>query len=160
MEAGCKPEEISLSYSADMRYVGQKYEILIDLAERPGSSKEPLDLRRRFEDAYLAQYKLIQEERDVEVVTWRVTVFGASRAEEVNTERRANVTWNSRSRTLHLWERDQIVAVHDRSAIQCGQSIDGPVIIEEPDTTLVIPENWTARCDGGGYIIAEMRGQE
>jgi N-methylhydantoinase A len=160
IEAGCRPEEISLSYSADMRYVGQKYEILIDLADRPGSSNAPLSLRQQFEKAYLAQYKLIQEERDIEVVTWRVTVFGASRAADVNTERHADVVRASRSRTLHLWQRDQSVEVHDRGAIQFGQVIEGPAVIEEPDTTLVIPKNWAARCDRAGYIIAEMRGQE
>ena len=46
------------------------------------------------------------------------------------------------------------VPVYDRNTLAAGQSIKGPAIIEERETTTVIPPDWTATVDKIGCIFA------
>jgi N-methylhydantoinase A len=57
-------------------------------------------------------------------------------------------------RPVHLWKSDQQVPVYDRTALAVGQSLSGPAIIEERETTLVIPPGWKAAVDRVGCVVA------
>ncbi len=78
-EAGCRESSITFNYSADMRYLGQHFEILVDLGARPTAADACELLRRRYEEEYAKRYKLVQSDVAVEVVTWRVTAVGPRR---------------------------------------------------------------------------------
>ncbi|NDF37951.1 MAG: hypothetical protein EB140_03320 [Proteobacteria bacterium] len=45
--------------------------------------------------------------------------------------------------------------VYDRDALAQGQAIDGPAIIEERETTVVLPPQWRAIVEPGGCIVAQ-----
>ncbi len=44
--------------------------------------------------------------------------------------------------------------MYDRKTLASGQTIAGPAIIEERETTTVIPPAWSATIDAVGCIIA------
>ena len=44
--------------------------------------------------------------------------------------------------------------VYDRESLAAGQTIAGPAIIEERETTTAIPPGWSASVDQVGCIIA------
>jgi N-methylhydantoinase A len=44
------------------------------------------------------------------------------------------------------------VPVHDRAACAPGARIDGPALIEEPESTLVVPSGWSAEVLGDGTV--------
>jgi N-methylhydantoinase A len=46
------------------------------------------------------------------------------------------------------------VPVYDRAALAAGQCVKGPAIIEERETTTVIPPDWTATVNKIGCIFA------
>ena len=48
---------------------------------------------------------------------------------------------------VHAWSDGLRVPVYDRNKIAPGQSVKGPAIIEERETTTVIPPDWTATVD-------------
>ena len=39
------------------------------------------------------------------------------------------------------------VRVYDREKLRCGNKIEGPAIVEQYDSTTLIPEGWTAEVD-------------
>jgi N-methylhydantoinase A len=45
--------------------------------------------------------------------------------------------------------------IHQRDNLSSGQRITGPAIVEQPDTTTVIPLGWVATVDGSGNLILE-----
>ena len=61
-----------------------------------------------------------------------------------------------RMRPVHLWQDDQQVPVYDRAALAVGQSFPGPAIIEERETTIVIPPGWSASVDRFGCVVATL----
>jgi N-methylhydantoinase A/oxoprolinase/acetone carboxylase beta subunit len=52
----------------------------------------------------------------------------------------------------------QRVPVLDRTALGAGQRLDGPLIIEQPDTTTVIHAGWCARVHNGGHLLLTRNG--
>jgi N-methylhydantoinase A len=42
--------------------------------------------------------------------------------------------------------------VHDRAACAPGARIDGPALIEEPESTLVVPPGWSAEVLHDGTV--------
>ena len=149
--------EIRFVYGGDFRYFGQQNEVTVTLAADPRRDRNVPALREAFERAYEAQYGLRLGDVDVEVVSWRVTGFGpaASRASRLDLPTTAG---KPKARRRARFERDaEEVDVYDRVALAGGQEIAGPAIVEERETTIVIPRGWRARVDAGGSIVAERR---
>ena len=45
--------------------------------------------------------------------------------------------------------------IHDRGRIAAGETIAGPAIIEQDDTTTLLPPGWTARVVSGAALLLE-----
>ena len=59
-----------------------------------------------------------------------------------------------RSREVHAWSDGLRVPVYDRNTLAAGQSVKGPAIIEERETTTALPPGWSATIDALGCIVA------
>ena len=57
-------------------------------------------------------------------------------------------------RAVPLWPEGRSVPLFDRAALSEGQVIKGPALIEERETTLVLPPGWTGVVDAIGCITA------
>ena len=44
-------------------------------------------------------------------------------------------------------------AIYERAALPAGMRIDGPAIIEQSDTTTLIPPHWSAANEAGNTLI-------
>jgi N-methylhydantoinase A len=153
-DAGAKKEEISFEYSADMRYVGQQFELIVQLGKRPDPQSTYQVARGNYENEYLKRYKLIQEKVPVEVLNWRMTASApAMSAPKLEISSRVAENRNTHRR-MHLWSENQQVPVMSRDSLVEGQRISGPLIIEEADTTLVIAPGWQASLGPFGSVIA------
>ena len=42
--------------------------------------------------------------------------------------------------------------IHDRAALTAGWQAAGPAIIEQPDTTILVPSGWRCRVAEGGDL--------
>lgn len=152
-EAGCRAEEIVFSYAADLRYVGQHYDLLVDLEKRPDPSSVA-DILGRFQDEYAKRYRITQDDVPVEVVNWRLSAMGPTRATP-KLEPAAAASAKVSSRRVHFWADDQDVPTMPRALLAQVGPFKGPVILEEAETTLVIPGGWQASVGPMGCIIAE-----
>ncbi|MGH6896635.1 MAG: hydantoinase/oxoprolinase family protein [Geminicoccaceae bacterium] len=154
VEAGCAAAAITFRYAADLRYVGQHYDLMVDLDDRPSAAGGAAMLRRRFEAEYLKRYTITQDGVEVEVVNWRVVASGPPCAAPELVQSEAQRPERPAWRHLHLWQDEQDVLVMRRSALRARGRIEGPVILEEPVTTLVVPPGWIATVGELDCIIA------
>jgi len=46
-------------------------------------------------------------------------------------------------------------AIYDRWMLQRGDRIDGPAVVEQSDTTTVVPSGWRATVDAGENLMIE-----
>ena len=91
----------------------------------------------------------------VEVVSWRITAMGPAVERHGSLALAATAGAPKGRRRALFAEGARQVAVYDRSALARDQQIEGPAIIEERETTLVVLPGWQARVDGLGSVVAQ-----
>lgn len=152
--AGVAPDAVALRFGADLRYAGQQNEVTVELAGDPRASHDADALRDAFAKAYFAQYNVNPSHVPVEIVSLRLTAEGPRPHFDGVEAPKADAGQAKGHRAVGLWDNVDAVPVYDRPALGVGQVIAGPAIIEERETTIVLPPEWTATVDAIGCIIA------
>jgi N-methylhydantoinase A len=153
-ESGCAAPDVTILVGADMRYVGQQHEVTIIFDIDPRQSRDAAALTAQFEAAYRTLYGVNPSHVPIELVTWRVVARGP--LPHFDGQPRAQIAAGApkRHRPVHAWEDGQSVPVYERSSLATGQTIAGPAIIEERETTTALPPGWSATIDALGCIVA------
>lgn len=152
--AGCRPAELGFRFGADMRYFGQQNEVTTWFETDPRQRHDVKWLRETFESAYEKLYSLRLPEVDVEVVSWRLVATGPSASRHSTPELAAAPAKPKATRKARFNGSDVDTPVYDRRALARDQVIDGPVIIEERETTIIILPGWRAKVHATGCIMA------
>jgi N-methylhydantoinase A len=152
-EAGCSEDTVTLIFAADLRYLGQQSELTVPLDVDPRTHHDSSRIVDVFAPTYKKLYGVNPSHVPIELVAWRVTARGPI----IPFNRAMNLTVTpgepKGTREVHAWSDGLRVPVYDRSTLAAGQSIKGPAIIEERETTTVIPPAWTATVDKLGCIF-------
>ncbi|WP_414939391.1 hydantoinase/oxoprolinase family protein [Amycolatopsis sp. cmx-11-51] len=132
---------------AEMRYSGQGYEIRVPV--EPGN--RPESLVDAFTETYRTLYRRTGPDVAIEVLNWRVVSSGP--VPEVTLRLAvATAEGDARkgSRPAYFPAEGGFVdtAVFDRYRLEPGDRVEGPAIVEERESTVVIPPG--ARCVVGG----------
>ncbi|HEY2178024.1 MAG TPA: hydantoinase/oxoprolinase family protein, partial [Caulobacteraceae bacterium] len=153
-EAGVAREAVSLTFGADLRYFGQQNELTIAFETDPREARDVETIRAVFEGAYKAQYGVNPSHVPVEIVGWRLTARGPDIA-LTHAPPAATAPGAPRAhRPVALWSPVDRVPVYDRASLAIGQTLTGPAIIEERETTIVLPPAWRAEVNALGCIVA------
>ena len=94
---------------------------------------------------------------DVETVSWRITAHGGETGREAKVSMAQTSGEAKQTRRVYFDHKYIEVPVYDRSALSVKQLIDGPVIIEERETTVFILPGWRITTDEDGSIIANRQ---
>ena len=127
---------------AEMRYAGQGHNVSVRLPWRQITPAMEKALLGEFERRYRQLYGHLVPNAAPQVVTWRLTgrsvvrrhrfAWGDKRVSDQPTMRKRDI-W------LPLEGRYGAVAVYDRYSLKPGSRLRGPVILEERESTLVVP---------------------
>ncbi|MBN8593378.1 MAG: hydantoinase/oxoprolinase family protein [Anaerolineae bacterium] len=153
-EADLKREGIpdsarTLTASLEMRYQGQAYELSVPLSDTLAAS-DTHALVDRFHEAHERAYGHALHGRAVEVVTLRLVAVGLT---EKPTFEAAPVA--QLRPAIPLQQRADGTALYDRAALQPGDTLNGPALIFQLDSTTWLPAGWSARVDGYGNLVGE-----
>ena len=154
LEAGLPEHGIVYDFSADMRYVGQQSEVTVKLGADPGLKHDERDLRSRFDAAYEALYGVRLDDMEVEIVSWRAAAHGGEAARDIGVRLAKRPAKAKTVRDVYQANRTLPVAVYDRAALAADQVIEGPVIVEERETTIFILAGWSLRVHPDGNLVA------
>jgi N-methylhydantoinase A len=98
----------------------------------------------------------------VEFVNARLTALGPAPIGDLLEGDREGTAEDARSggRQVHFGEGGGWVdtAVYDRDRLHRGARLDGPAIVEQADSTTVVPPGATAEVDAYGNLIIDVRG--
>ena len=143
--------------SADLRYVGQAYELTVQAPEgRLGASETAL-LAERFHDEHERTYGHKAPGEAVEIVNLRLTARAASGQGEPVTPMAAADGHERTSRDVYFGPdhgslETPIVSRSDLAAA----GVDGPMVVEEYDVTTVVPPGSSARLDEWSNIVIDV----
>jgi N-methylhydantoinase A len=158
-EAGCGTRDVTFVFGADLRYSGQQHEVTLLLDADPREHRDAGRIARAFEEAYRQLYGVNPSHVPIELVTWRLTARGPITPFHSTTEPALSAGAPKTWRAVHAWAEDMRVPVYARQELGQGQALEGPAIIEERETTTVLPPGWTATIDRIGCIIATAGGE-
>ena len=156
---GVAPSARRLTRMADLRYRHQGFELTVPWPERD------LDLDAllaRFHARHRQLYTYALADAPVEIVTLRVSAAGRVRRFTLPSlaGRRAVATRPPRRRVHFAGAGWTACPCLDRERLGVGAVVTGPAIVEQPDTTTVIPPGHRARVDRvGNLVIQSTRGQ-
>ena len=160
---GVPHNEVSLVRTADVRYLGQGYELEVPVSGGEVTDSELCGVYGRFHDAHTRAYGYASADSPLEVVNLRMTAVArlpqpsldqADLAGEANPARALR---ESRDAVFH--NRSVPTAVYDRARLVAGDSIDGPAVVEQLDSTTVVWPEQTASVDRYGNLILGRIGE-
>ena len=135
-----------------MRYVGQGWEIPIDVTHAAPTIDAYRDL---FEAEYAKLFSRTVQGLDIEITVWAVN---ASTEKSVPTRARALGSLEPITSTAAREVFDPAVgrrvkaALFARSEIVVGRVAQGPCVIVEDETTIIVPASCSATCHSDGCI--------
>ncbi|MDX5360249.1 MAG: hydantoinase/oxoprolinase family protein, partial [Alphaproteobacteria bacterium] len=159
--AGVDPASFGVRILASMRYQGQGYEVDVPMPEGALDAGLQPKLKAAFEKAYGDLYGRIEAGMPVEVVSWRLIVASPypdlkPQAADVQGGDIADALKGTR-RIYDGEARDFVEApVYDRYKLTEGMTADGPAIVEERESTLVVPAHSTIRIDRYRNLIVDF----
>jgi N-methylhydantoinase A len=147
-----------ISSSADMRFAGQRSEVNVPLRRTQLSSARAGAVERSFRAVYGARYGRDVPEVKPEFVNLRVTVRGPDhrgRLRHSVARSGAGGGVPSSRRPMLFDPRRGLVEcpAFERAAVAAGQRITGPAVVEDRDSTAVVPPRWTASLDRLGNLV-------
>ncbi|MCY4230516.1 MAG: hydantoinase/oxoprolinase family protein [Alphaproteobacteria bacterium] len=151
--------ETRLIWSADMRYLGQSYEIETPLDRGDLASGRAEALARSFHDEHARLYDHADAEAPVQAVNLRLTANG-SVPKPVLAE--APVQPGPAAPKGHtqvfLDGTAHEAALYDRADLLPGQQFAGPAVVSQDDCTTVVPPGFSVEVDPRHNLILTREG--
>jgi N-methylhydantoinase A len=156
---GVPESELTLTYSADLRYHGQGFEIpvVVDIDAFDGKGGGLNALRQAFDTEHQRLFSFLLEKNEHELVTVRATASGprpnvsSTSIEEGGVDPKDAVTSTTEIFVDGAWASAN---VYDRQKLKAGNVIAGPAIVTEMDsTTLVLPDHAATVHNSGSLLI-------
>jgi N-methylhydantoinase A len=152
---GVPADGVRLAYSADMRYVGQAYELEVPVAA-PVAAERMGEILAAFHAVHERVYGYARPQQPVEFVNFRALhTYRLPGAAVAPTARAGGRLEDARVGERRAWfAPDGFVAtaVYDRARLPTGARVAGPAIVEQLDTTTVIPPGHAAVVEPSGNL--------
>ncbi len=150
-------EQVATLRSAGLRYRGQSYEVSVPVGALRGV-RDIAVLAERFHEAHRRRYGHMAESEAVEIVNFQVTAIGKipkPQIHEMTISGSPRPPAPSAKRPAYFGPSDVVeVPVFRRATLPPGAVIEGPAIIEEKTSTIVLYPTQRARIDG--YLNVEI----
>jgi N-methylhydantoinase A len=152
-----KDEGIIFERTLMMRFVGQGAETDLSIDRKPFDQWGKDQIRGLFDDAYKKLYGRTYPETPVELVTFKVRASLPSREFHIppirQTETKLADCIKGERSAFSLVRKEYLpFTVYDRYKLFPGAAMQGPAIIEERESTIIVGEDASARVDEYGFV--------
>jgi N-methylhydantoinase A/oxoprolinase/acetone carboxylase beta subunit len=154
-DEGVPAGDVRVAYAADMRYVGQAYELEVPIAA-PVTSERVSEIVSAFHSVHERVYGYARAQHAAEFVNVRaVHTYPLPRPVVRPAARAAGTADDARvaERRAYFAPAGFVAtAIYERARLPIGARVRGPAIVEQADTTTVIPPGHAALVDSSGNL--------
>jgi len=153
---------LTLEPSADVRYVGQGFELTVSLADLTDAGPENwrIKLKRLFDDMHQMQYKHHDPHGEIEILSVRMTALRKTEVVALHAGKKRGVgappITDTRMTLFPDENGAQPAAIYRRDDLLPGHRFSGPAIVEEYGSTTVIPPRSQVEIDDLENIIINL----
>jgi N-methylhydantoinase A len=160
VEQGFGRDDIVCHREVDARYSGQGFELRLQLTDIADHDDLPTSLTSRFHAEHARIYGHAAEAELVEVVSYRIRAVVDMPTYEMTPLSAGAVVDEPPRPSRRVYHRGGWIdaAVVRRATLEPGSQRPGPLLIEQPDTTVFAPPGWTVRMDTYGNLLLRDEG--
>jgi len=151
-------------YSLDCRYENQNYEISMEIADGQMDDKILSELIEGFHAEHNNSYGYFDRNKNIQLVNYRMGAIGIIDKPTIpgsDTLVQGDVPVTELRQVRYEGSREFVeTRIIQRDSLKRGTAVEGPAIIEQMDSTCVIPPGWTAYNDRYGNLIVTHEGGE
>ncbi|HET7429722.1 MAG TPA: hydantoinase/oxoprolinase family protein [Gaiellales bacterium] len=142
-----------LHWELDMRYRGQAYNLTVPLAPRPVTERTLADAVAAFEDEHRRLYDYTPEVTATDIVTLRLQAV--ARIPDIDWEGMPDGAPAGDAATRRVWSGGAwgTWTAVARSSLSAGDRIAPETIVEQEDTTVVVPAGWHGSVAAAGTLL-------
>lgn len=145
--------------SVDVRYKGQTFHLTVPVPNSTIDESVLNEVSDRFRQKYEDVYGYSWDDKSLEAITWRIQALVPNEKLELPSlpsQGSVNQAKVSSRRVSVGDERIVDVPVYDRYTLPTDSSLSGPAIIEESESTTVIPDEYLVRIDDTGNLLIDL----
>jgi N-methylhydantoinase A len=146
--------------SADMRFVGQGFEVATTLPAGPYTAASRETFESAFRAAYRQTFSQVLPVGEIEIVNIRIAMSVEATSSGLASTAVAAAAGGALQSHRQVWvgarKCYEEVPVYLRDRLAAGESIEGPALVQEASSTLVLPAAAKARVDGFGSLIIDL----
>ncbi|TDK44511.1 hydantoinase/oxoprolinase family protein [Antarcticimicrobium luteum] len=161
---GVPVEKRRMLREGDLRYVGQGYELKIDIPDGPLNEAALEQVWQAFHDRHRAEYGHAFEQAPVEIVT--VKLRGLGEVEKLGTPPGAKgpAVASPVGQGQCVFRVDDALQsfetpYFDRTDLPVGVPMQGPAILLQTDSTTVVPPDWSFEVDRFANVVMTRNGE-
>lgn len=157
------PVDIQIERFAELRYVGQGHEVQVAIPAGELAAHHAEEIEGRFDAEYRRLYGRTATGNPLEAMTWRVVAMlpnADPATPPVHSPNGATAPTVDRHREMYLPEIGEMaeVPVYRRAILERGAVVQGPAIIEERESTIVVGPAGRAHVDvHRNFVITIVR---
>jgi len=145
--------------AADMRYRKQGFDIRVPLPDGPLGAASLPAIIAAFERVYEELYGHIVPNTPIDVMSWRVIASGPKPVFHLPVGTRSGEDPLKGQRRIYLPDSGFVeVPVYDRYRLNAGDALQGPAIVEERESTVVVNGPGRITVDANRNLIVELEG--
>ena len=158
--AGLEVQYAVVEYSAEMRYEGQGYDVGVSLEEEWLAEGAFGAIRDAFHQAHERAFGHRHDDAPVWLQELRAHVAGHLPKPAPAAAAVAATAGEPSTRTIRLRGTEVAARIFSREQIAADSRIDGPAIIEQMDTTTLVPDGWALTLANNGAMIVTRDGAQ
>ena len=164
---GIRESDIEYRYSLDLRYVKQYHEVEVPVTAQEVDLFNIESMAKKFHPAHNALYGYSLEDQGtpLELINMRLVCIGTTekpkfQEQKLATEDPAQAYKTDRQVYLPNQAEFRQVPVFDGLALQFGNRIEGPAIVEQVNTTTFVAPEFNVLTDRFGSFTMYLKGHE
>ncbi|MBR02799.1 MAG: hydantoinase [Acidiferrobacteraceae bacterium] len=158
---GLDEQRWTFQRTADLRYVGQAYEVNVAFPDGSIDADTVAEVKSRFHGEHQRLFAHSAEDDPVEFVSLRMVATGSVDAPTFRKQQALSTPVSQAdTRDVYFEEANGFTAcpIYQRQNLYPGAEFQGPAIIEQLDTTTVVHPGQTVSVDDWGSLIIGMEG--
>ncbi len=155
---GVDTGRIEFRRSIDMRYVGQVHECTVDIGMLTVDEANLAAIKQRFHDLHKQLFTYNEPDSLIEIINIECIAFGKNAALQApklpGGRKMSDALKGHRDMTFAADDAPHNTPIYDGTLLGADNVIEGPAVVEEPTTTIVVHPGWRLRLDASAtYVI-------
>lgn len=152
-ESGQDGTRVAVHRSVDLCLAGQAHELTVEVPAGPVDETTAARLGASYVDQYRKRYRDDPPQRALQAVTWRVAVSSPRDAPEATSPAAPAAGPDHGGRRVYVDGRWWDAVTCRRDGLPAGTSVAGPVVVEDRETTILVPPGWFAAIDAQNNVV-------